>query len=407
MKANDAFAYLLIIIMLACECSLFYLSFLPDSFFEVCGYNAKYLSSAFAVLGFLAVFPLAGRMSKRRGFAFGIPIASFVIMCVVMAFVSSFVYNIELRAVLLVAMPSICMPLLYFALNGMVANEGLYDFFIGAMIFFAAAYAILCLLEAMGVSIMNEAYQYTSLRNGRLRVIVSGDFVTFGAVLALGRAFATKKHRVLNFGLFAIMAFEVYWVAQTRFLIIGLAAAVSVGFVIGGRNKTVKILLLVFTVIMVFSQFSSQLTAILFPSELSASSTARVNAYSYYWSHAADLGIFGIGFIPSGSSRSFLLDMVTTFGFERGDITDIGIVGYLARYGICGAAVLVMAIIWFLRTVGRRDRETFRVGANPEAWMTLALFVAICPTMAITDAQRIFYLPIVALMVEHAVTSRP
>jgi hypothetical protein len=97
--------------------------------------------------------------------------------------------------------------------------------------------------------------------------------------------------------------------------------------------------------------------------------------------------------------------MVTTSGFERGDITDIGIVGYLARYGICGAAVLVLSIVYFFRAVKNRDKASFTMSTNIEAWMVLALFVAISPTMAITDAQRIFYLPMVALLVEHALLS--
>jgi hypothetical protein len=406
MKAIDAFAYLLIVAMLACECSLFFLSFLPPVFFEICGYNAKYLSSAFAFLGFLMMLLLACRGEKVASFLFGVPISAYVIMCVSISFVSAFAYGIALKSVLIVSVPSICIPLLYFALHGMVKNNKLYEYFIQATIVFAAVYAVLCLVEASGASIMNETYQFTSVRNGRLRIIVSGDFVTFGAVVALGRAFATKKGRVLNSTLFAIMAFELYWVAQTRFLLVGLTVAASFGFVISGKNKMIKIVCMSLAALTVLSQFSPELTSFFFPGEQDVSGIARAHAYTYYWSHIADLGVFGLGYIPADSSQYALLSMVTTAGFERGDITDIGIVGYLARYGFCGAIVLALAIIWFIRVIRQNTSDGFRIGTNPETWMSFVLFVAICPTMAISDPQRIFYLPILALMIEHALLFR-
>ena len=37
--------------------------------------------------------------------------------------------------------------------------------------------------------------------------------------------------------------------------------------------------------------------------------------------------------------------------------------------------------------------------------MVLTYFIVTSPTMAITDAQRIFYLPVLALLVEHALVS--
>lgn len=405
MRVVDALSYLLVVIVLACECSLFFLAVLPDSFFELCGYHAKYLTSLFTVIGALVALLFSDRMKKLSGYAFGMPILAFVLMCIIMAIVSSFGYGIGLRCVLMVAMPFICVPLLYFALHGMVEDNGLYRFFVNATIFFAFVYAVLCILESFGGGFMNEVYQYTSLRNDRIRIIVSGDFVTFGAVLALGRAFSSRKGRVRNTIAFAVMLFELYWVAQTRYLLVGIAVAAAFGFIFSGKSKVLKIILIIFAALLMASQFSADIIRFFFPSELDVSGVARANAYPYYWGHGFDLGLFGLGYIPSGVAQSSILAMVTTSGFERGDITDIGIVGYLARYGICGAAVLVLSIVYFFRAVKNRDKASFTMSTNIEAWMVLALFVAISPTMAITDAQRIFYLPMVALLVEHALLS--
>lgn len=405
MKVTDAFAHLLVVAMLACECSLFFLSSLPDTFFEICGYNVKYLSSLFAIFGFLIILLLSFRGKKLPNFAFGVPITAYVIICVAMTLVSSFAYGIALRSVLFVAMPSICIPLLYFALHGMVKNDRLYDFFIQTTIAFAVVYAALCLAEASGASIMNEAYQFTGIRNGRLRIIVSGDFVTFGAVLALGRAFATKKGRVLNSILFAIMAFELYWVAQTRFLLVALVVAAVFGFVFCGKNKVIKVLLVFIAALLFASLFSDDIASMLFPSDLDVSGKVRVYGYAYFWSHGADLGLFGLGFIPGGTAQASVLDVGSISGYGMGDITDVGIVGYFARYGVCGALLLALAVGSFLRAVHDRDGNSFKVSTNPEAWMALVLFITISPTMAITDAQRIFYLPILALMIEHALFS--
>lgn len=405
LKVDDIAFYLFGLTILLLECSLFYLKLLPSTFFKACGYNLKTASILLimAALFFYLITSLRG--SSHSSYKFGTSILVFSGMCLVLCIVSSFVYDAAFFSVFSVALPFIVVPLAYFLLHEMVEDEAKYSFIISAFIAIAALYSVICILESAGLSLMDSNYQYMSFRDGRLRLVMSGDFVAVGMVLALGRVFRTGKMRVLNCGLALLMAVELYWVAQTRFLLIGVFAAATVGFVISGKNKAFKVVLVFLALVLLSSQFSNQISSVLFPDELNVSSTARVNAYSYYWMHAYDLGLFGLGYIPSGSPHSTLLAMITTSGFERGDITDIGIVGYFARYGLLGLVSLAILVYQFIRLFQHRvNKHPF--SGNPEAWMVLAFVVAISPTMAITDPQRILYLPFVVLLIEHALTCK-
>lgn len=404
-KAEDVIVYLLIVAALACECSLFFLSFLPNRYFELCNYTAKYLNALVIAVGFAVILLLKIHAGIDHSLAFGVPVGAFVVACLLMSIVSWIGYGTALRDIIVVAMPFVCIPLLYFELHGMVRDNDIYEFFIKTSIIFATIYAIVCIAESLGASIMNEEYLFIGTRNGRLRIIVSGDFVSFGALLSLGRAFSTQKNRALYATLFAVMFFELYWVAQTRLLLFATAVAAVFGFIISGKNRKIRIRLVIAVSLICVAIFFNEIVALFFPSDLDISGQVRVFGYSYYLSHGFDLGLFGLGYIPPDSPQAAVLDMGTVSGYGMGDITDIGIVGYLARYGICGVAVLVIAAVWFVRAIAHRNKRGFSIGANPEAWMVLTYFIVTSPTMAITDAQRIFYLPVLALLVEHALVS--
>ena len=401
MRVADLVVYAAIIVVLLLECSLFFLSFLPSGFFKLCSYNTKYLISLVTIV---VAFAIAILMPRGRGFLFALPFSLFSIMCIIMAGASAVYYGGSVFSALLTALPYAVVPLLYFALHSVVSNERMYAYLIEAFIWVASIYAILCLLQASGFSLMNTDYQYVSYRFNRMRLIMSGDFIAFGAVLALGAVLSSRRRRKLHLILFVLMLLELYFVAQTRFLLIGMAVASAVGFVLAGRNRIAKILLIAIAALLVFSQFSEELTALIFPSELSFSSFARENAYSYYWAHSRDLGIFGIGYIPKSVSGD-LFGVVSLGDMVRGDITDIGIVGYLSRYGTAGFLVLIVGVYVLVKGLIRRDKEIFSFSRNVEAWMFFVFAVAISPTMAITDAQRIFFLPLVALLIEHALAS--
>ena len=401
MRVTDFLVYAAILVVLLLECSFFFFSFLPSGFFKLCSYHAKYLTSLVAVV---VAFATAVLMPRGREFLFALPISMFSIMCLIMAVVSSVYYGGSVFSALLTALPYVAVPLLYFALHSVVSNERMYTYLIESFIWVASIYALLCLLQASGFSLMNTDYQYVSYRSNRMRLIMSGDFIAFGAVLALGVALSSRRRRKLHSILFVLMLLELYFVAQTRFLLIGLAVASAVGFVLAGRNRIAKILLIAIAALLVLSQFSEELTALVFPSELSFSSVARENAYSYYWAHSRDLGIFGIGYIPKSISAD-LFGVVSLGNMVRGDITDIGIVGYLSRYGAAGFLVLLVGVYALVRGLSRRDKEIFSFSHKVEAWMFFVFAVAISPTMTITDAQRIFFLPLVALLIEHALAS--
>jgi hypothetical protein len=403
MRVSYVGACILIILVLALESCLFFLAFIPDSFFRICNYHIKYLTAFLALItGVIALCAPGGRQAQ---YMFAVPILSFVLMCIALVFASTIYYDESILQVMKTALPFFCVPLLYFSLHETVTNERMYRFLINAAIGFALVFALVALFESFGLSIMKSSIagaEVVSMRGGRARIIWSGDFVSFGAVLALGKVFSSKERRAFNIIAFALMTIELLWVAQTRFLIIALVITTAFGFVIKGGSHTFKILAVSFAFILVSILYSDSLMAALFPSELDISSELRLGAYPYYWSHSFDMGLFGLGYIPGDSPHAVLLSMIYTVGARRGAITDIGIVGYIARYGMCGVLVLVIGLHCLISGYRHRNKCSFSLGRNTEAWMALVFFIAISPTMAITDSQRIFYLPILCLLLEHA-----
>lgn len=396
-----ALFYALVVLILGAECSLFFLAAVPEAFYKLSNYLIKYLSSFIAIIGVLAMMVLHLRDETKRHFIFGIPIALFILMCISISISSSLHYQIALYSVFTYALPMISVPLLYWALHDSTENSRLYTFLLNATIAFASCYAIICIFQSFGISLMNEVYQSFGVRNNRLRLIYSGDFISFGAVLALGLAFKSSRHRTIYMMLFLVMLFELYWVAQTRFFFIGLCVAVVIGFMIRGKSKTIKVFLVLGAGILVLILCSDSLFALLFPDDpvLRLSTSARLEAYSSYSTHSMDMGIFGLGLIPYDSPQFDMLKANIEIG--HGGIDDIGVIEYLSRYGICGLVVLIIAFICFFKALWNRH-EQIAFSHNPEAWMVLAYFIALAPTMAITDPQRIFFLPYLALMIEHA-----
>jgi hypothetical protein len=399
---RTAIFYVLVVLVLGAECSLFFLSAVPVAFFRFSNYQLKYITSLLAIVGFLAVTILSPREETKGHYIFGVPLALFIVMCICISFASAEYYRAALHSVLAYALPMIAVPLLYWALHGSTGDNRLYSFLINATIAFASCYALLCILQSLGISLMNSDYQSFGIRNDRLRLIYSGDFISFGAVLALGMTCRARHHRYLYIMLFGLMLFELYWVAQTRFFFIGLGVAAVVGFVIKGRSRTLKIIVIIITAIIVLLFYSDSLVSLLFPDDpiLQLSSSARLEAYSFYPTHSMDMGIFGIGFIPYDSPHFSLINANIDIG--HGGIDDIGVVEYISRYGICGLFVLLFSVAWFFKAFRKRNRG-FSFSRNPEAWMVLAYFFALSPTMAITDPQRIFFLPFLALLIEHAI----
>lgn len=393
--------YILVILVLGAECSLFFLTVVPEAFFRLNNYLVKYVTSLLAIIGFLAIAILHLRDETKRHFIFGIPIALFIIMCIGISITSSLHYQIAPRSVFAYALPMISVPLLYWALHDSTESNRLYSFLLNATIVFASCYALICILQSFGIPLMNDSYQSFGVRNDRLRLIYSGDFISFGAVLALGLAYGTSRHRAIHITLFLLMLFELYWVAQTRFFFLGLGIAAVIGFVIKGKSRTIKVLLVLVVSVLAFISYSGSLLSFFFPDDpaLRLSTSARLEAYSFYSAHSMDMGIFGLGFIPYDSQYFNLIRANIDIG--HGGIDDIGIVEYFSRYGFCGLGVLMLSTICFFKAFRKRHRQ-LSFSHNPEAWMTLSYFIALAPTMAITDPQRIFFLPYLALLVEHA-----
>lgn len=407
-KIESIVLYLGIITVLLLESSLLYLNIIPSQVYSFSNYGVKYFTCGIALV--LAVIKvLSNAASARKGVkAIASPFAPVVYAILFLGLITSIVsvlhYGYSFITVFKISYAFTFIPLIYIGFHSLVENKRNYDFLVFSIIGIATLFALVCLLRSFGFKITNDlVIPAFGFRNDRIRILVSGDFVAMGAVLAMGRVFGKeKKGRIFAFLCLVICSFELYWVAQTRAILVAIIIVVGCAFIIQGKSRGVRIFSAALIALLFLSHFSNSIFAFLFPSELSFSTDARLGAYSYYARHAVDMGLLGIGYVPY-SFGSIMSMIVATGSSARGDITDIGIVGYYGRYGILGIALLIFIIYTIIKKIIIcRDKPNFRFDINMEAWLLLFYVIAISPTMAISDTQRILFIPILLLLLDRA-----
>lgn len=138
--------------------------------------------------------------------------------------------------------------------------------------------------------------------------------------------------------------------------------------------SALPILLLTFSLIrkIIFSD-SSRLIAI----------SIRLRAYKYYLDNITFSKWFSLGFVRDDLFKNILHGPGNLY-----NIDDVGIVGFLAIFGMLGIFLLIVLLFDFLVVFLNSNYKV-------TTCLILIVFLAMCVSLSIFNAQRIFYLPVI------------
>ena len=211
--------------------------------------------------------------------------------------------------------------------------------------------AISILQVILGYNIIGD--NYIASRDGNLRLTLSVLLQQFAAVLLFYRtSIETGVNRLKVLALFLILCFSIFFIAQTRsvnfcFSVTMLFFSYKLYFehklrrILGKKN--VILLCIILGVVGIYWGYNYINTVVGNSLEANESSSVkRMYAYAYYWGLFKEHIIAGIG-ITEGD-----LNIMSTIGVsEKLYKDDIGIVGFLAEFGILG----FVGLIYFIKTL--------------------------------------------------------
>lgn len=404
-----AFWTVYFVLLVLAESSFYFLNVFPSSLYSICSYHGKTLTTILTLVGIiLIVFGGRTLSINKRAFPFKYEILVLAAVGIIVAFFSMLIYGLTPVQTLSTNYALICVPFLYFVLLSVFRwDSSLYKRFTTIVILICAIYAALSLLQAFayssGLVFMNMDYQYISQRGYGARLIMTGDIIAFGAVLTIGELLKpARKKSLLLIAALAIDVLELVLVAQTRVLIFGVILAALVGYYISAsKGKALRGLLIIAFVIVYYLVGMQGLLDSLFSDNLIYSTTARIEAYQYYFNHMFDNGVIGIGVIPADS---YMYDIYGST-YTRGGVSDIGILGFFSTFGMLGVVSFALIAIKLFRLLFASPACFEMMRRYPEAYVLTAFFFATSLTLALSNPQRVFFLPALLAIVSAAATS--
>ncbi|WP_157243775.1 hypothetical protein [Paenibacillus jilunlii] len=129
-----------------------------------------------------------------------------------------------------------------------------------------------------------------------------------------------------------------------------------------------------------------------------SSTLIRSQEILFYSRQIFSNGIIGRGFIDISSPDYVLLNHGP---FGTYNTSDIGIIGFLSIYGLCGGLFLVFTIRKIIRTL-KNNKENALQLKSIELITLCPYFLLVSLTLFYTDIQRLIYLPIILTIFEFA-----
>lgn len=189
------------------------------------------------------------------------------------------------------------------------------------------------------------------------RSILGDNLIRFSSLLTLDRFFFTKNREKMLYGILtALMIYAIIYIGQSRSAIFAYLVSASLyiyfhkyhySFKIFFRKGFYPLFLLaggLIISILLYEYIIDIVNASIALEE--SSSIKRQLSYQYYWGLFMDNFIFGIGLIENVLNKASY-DGVINMLFKN----DIGIVGFLAEFGIMGFIAFIILLIQILQTL--------------------------------------------------------
>ncbi|MBO1362873.1 O-antigen ligase family protein [Prevotella sp. A2931] len=221
----------------------------------------------------------------------------------------------------------------------------------------------------------------TNERYYGMRALVGLHLLVFSAILQFDRLFhKEKKNRILKYIQFLIVLSAIIFVCQTRSINSSIIICLSVYLIVriyqNRRKWTNAIVIFIviisipYSVIQLYDYIYNTVSTSLSANE--ASSIQRLYAYHYYWTLFLQHPFVGIG-LQEGSLNILSYDGIQ----NRLYIADVGVVGFVASFGILGIIVYSYLIAKYGSILKHNPKPLF--------FAILTIIVILAPFNALTN----------------------
>ncbi|SDM31238.1 hypothetical protein SAMN05216191_11183 [Paenibacillus jilunlii] len=402
----------IVIFLLLIETNFFSLIKLPTFISALTSYHTKQLTLIVCLFSFVLWF-LFEKMSRHTvSRYYNTPIVIFLFSTIVISIMSMLIYNQSILSVLRVSYFYYIILLFYFLSYFCWKDKKNYHFLINSIILFGTIYSILLIVQYLffksgldAFLIFNDENLVVLSKSINPRIARPADFIAFSSVLLFskivtGNAFSINKSKLWI--LLLIELIYILLVSQTRMYIIALLISFSISVLfIKRRNQGMSIVVYIILVPVIFLMANDSLSKF-FSSFMTgdrvSSTLIRSQEILFYSRQIFSNGIIGRGFIDISSPDYVLLNHGP---FGTYNTSDIGIIGFLSIYGLCGGLFLVFTIRKIIRTL-KNNKENALQLKSIELITLCPYFLLVSLTLFYTDIQRIIYLPIILTIFEFA-----
>lgn len=367
---------------------------------NIFSYKNKLLMAITVVLGF--GFILFTTKFRIRLTSINIWCILFVFYAILEALRNYFSYNLNFNQFFIASHGYITL-LLAVALSSYKGKKDLSKFVINTVLYCSLILSLLFVLQAyiynsFGMSFLHIT-EYTSfsqieIRSFGIRLTAPSTLIVFSTIMSWGyimgsqKSWRENKMHLLNFftGLFYVI-----YTCQTRVVTAMsiLTILLTWGMSKSGRKYSIfnRIIILVMSIIAIISP---NYFADYFDSS-TGSVYARLYAYDHFLSAFKSNPLFGIGLLPDDKTNSIISEVLHgKLGYAN--LTDVGVTGFLAQFGIIGIIFLITFIYLTIRNLKNCEiKET-------KYWMvkaSLIYMLVTCTTLSVFDPQRIVILPVI------------
>lgn len=326
----------------------------------------------------------------------------FVLYAILEAVRNYFSYNLSFSQWFL-ACHGYVILLLTVLLSCYKGKKDLSEFIINLVLYCSVALSLLFIIQAFvynsfGISFVHIA-EYTSFsqmetRSLGIRLTAPSTLIIFSVIMSwgyiIGSHVSLRKNKLHYFNVITGLIYIIY-TCQTRVVSIMLICTLILVWGMSKTGRKFSILNRVVIVIMAVLVITAPTYFADYFDSSTGSVYARLYAYDFFFSEFKSNPLLGIGLLPDDKTNNTIFQVLHgNLGYAN--LTDVGITGYLAQFGIVGIVFLIAFIYLIIRILKKCKIK------GTKYWMVKACSIymlASCSTLSIFDIQRIVILPVI------------
>lgn len=266
-----------------------------------------------------------------------------------------------------------------------------------SMIASIVALIIFFLYTFAGINILKLNDSSTdNFRNGTIRFAIGSIVSNIGVVISITRIMQ-KKNKKLDVCNVIFVLLNIWLVDKSRtallYIVMMILIALLIGEKVGKFWKVIISFAIAVCVVGVFVSFDTVSNEISAYFNADAGIMMRFNTIEFYMNQFKEHPILGMGLLSSSKDVAGWQLLYGPAGYFYRD--DVGIVGLLNKFGICG----FLWVILFLKTIIKREKRTKlqegKIVGNIVIYCSVTMI-----NLSFMDFQRVFYMMDLMILTE-------